>query len=810
MNLFNLYAPAYWARGLSVIPLVRMEKRPIPKNWSIFSDRLPDAATQEQWLRQYPDGNMGLVLGQQSNMIAVDVDTTDPKTQKILEEVLPPTPWKRTGAKGAVYGYRFNGIQTFRIKDERRNALVEVLSTGTQVVLPPSIHPKTKAPYFATADLLEVHDNLPVLPQEIEAILRGSLIEGGISLSSSGWTKVSEFIPSGARDNVMVQQAGILARAVTRGERTLLEAFGEMEQWVETYTEKVAGDEMDSLKGKQRIVQFLIRDVLGERRRALPKGWDAGMTPELKLQMGVNFDGEYEAWDYDRLKTYLISEFSTHGAETTGRSIAVEYVLDRMARTQITSLEEARLLKWIQDSGQLSMTQHALRVRLGELRKGEIQGQTHTELARVTLRNLEQYGEIRFDAGQFWQWKGADWQELREVEILQHIADEFGEEYQAARKFHDHRGILQVMASLAAKKLKDLTETYGINFANGFLTTDLEVLPHREAFGCTYTLPYCWKPELEDRAFRFHEFLRRAWGEDDDYEQKVLALQEAICATMFGLGPRYGRAVTLLGVPRSGKTEVLKMVIGLMPDGCYCTVPPADWGDKFLPTELHGRLLNICGELAEDRMIAGERFKSIVEGGEIAGQHKGKPIFKFKPVCAHWFASNHPPRTRDSSEGFNRRWLVLEFKKPVAASERVLDIGNRIIAEEREAIIAWAIPAIKRLEAQADYTLPPSHKRRMHDIANQNNSIRYFLTTSGKVRLGGNAASSRISEAKLFSEYSIFSSSGVDVRPVGSRAFRAKMRDIAGEFGIQIIESTSALGHLNVEYGNVTIVDAAE
>ena len=69
-------------------------------------------------------------------------------------------------------------------------------------------------------------------------------------------------------------------------------------------------------------------------------------------------------------------------------------------------------------------------------------------------------------------------------------------------------------------------------------------------------------------------------------------------------------------------------------------------------------------------------------------EHKGRDIFSFRPLCTHWVASNHTPKTTDSAEGFNRRWLILEFTKAVSAEKRKIDIGDIIVAEEREAISA--------------------------------------------------------------------------------------------------------------------------
>lgn len=808
MRLFAEYAPAYWAAGLPVVPLRAREKRPIPEGWSSFADHLPDENLQQAWLGAYPEGNIGLVLGPQSGILVVDIDTDDPRAQQVLERLLPPSPWKRIGRKGAVLAYRYNGQATFRVKTEEGKTLVEVLSTGTQVVLPPSIHPDTGMPYTANADLLEVKDMLPALPREIEAMMRGGLEEAGYNLSHSGYTKITEFIAAGARDNAMVAHAGILARAITRGERNLLEAFSEIEHWCNTWVERIEGDVIDAQKGKQRICQFLVRDVLGERRLSLPRGWDAGLTDEMKRAFGLNFNEEHEEWDFDRLKDHLVDAFSQYTSEGSGRSRAIEYVMERLARSRnIHQLDEERLLQWIVQSSGLNYNLSALKRHLRQLRQGDIQGNDHTEIAQAVIEELSQFGDFRHYNGVFWQWKGADWGQMAEEEILRFIAEEFGS-FQAARRQSDHVGILKVMRSLAEKPLKETT-LYGINFSNGFLTSDLELLPHHPSFGATYTLPYGYRPELEDRAFRWHEFLKSCWGSDPDYADKVQALREAIAVTLFGLGPRYSRAICLYGAASSGKTQILKVVKGLMPERSYSAVPPSDWGDRFLPTELHDKLLNICGELSEDKLIDGERFKLIIEGSEINGQYKGKQIFKFQPHCTHWFASNHMPKTRDTSAGFNRRWLILQFTKTVGTEERVVDIGISLLADEREAIAAWAVKAIRDITERKEFLIPDSHKQLIGEVANMNNSLRFFLTASGLVSVDptGSENGNRTTETKLHDAYYSFCRSSGAARPVSWKIFRIKMRELAPELGFKILPFRDDKGQDQAWYVNLTLVE---
>ncbi|RWK73900.1 MAG: bifunctional DNA primase/polymerase, partial [Mesorhizobium sp.] len=143
MGIFSNEAPKYWALGKPAIPLRIGFKNPWIDAWQVFADRMPNDREQQIWLAQKGNGNIGLPMGAASGVVAIDVDSEDPRIQRIVENLLPPSPWRRVGRKGAVYAFRFEGERTFRIKGSKGEMLLECLSKGTQIVLPPSIHPDT-------------------------------------------------------------------------------------------------------------------------------------------------------------------------------------------------------------------------------------------------------------------------------------------------------------------------------------------------------------------------------------------------------------------------------------------------------------------------------------------------------------------------------------------------------------------------------------------------------------------------------------------------------------------------------------------
>jgi hypothetical protein len=266
-RIFETYAPAYWAASLPVIPLRQRNKMPDIMKWSLYGRQMPTELEQQHWLASYPEGNIGLPLGIASGLCVIDIDTEDEDLTKAILDILPKSPWVRTGKKGMAIAYKFEGQKNFKLRGADGGMILEFLGQGNQVVVPPSIHPDTQQPYTATAPLWEVKHQCPPLGEDIEDKLRALLGTKGFELGAGGRSSPVDIVPAGERDVQMVRHAGYLARVVlgidSSAKFSLMEAMGHMHHWVETYTAKVSGDAMDPEKGVAKLLEFLLKDVGG-------------------------------------------------------------------------------------------------------------------------------------------------------------------------------------------------------------------------------------------------------------------------------------------------------------------------------------------------------------------------------------------------------------------------------------------------------------------------------------------------------------------------------------------------------------------
>ncbi|MGH6957849.1 MAG: DNA primase family protein, partial [Caulobacteraceae bacterium] len=520
-----------------------------------------------------------------------------------------------------------------------------------------------------------------------------------------------------------------------------------------------------------------------------------GLSDEDKEKYRTYFGENVEESTLEQLSTFMRERYANLGPDTISekRDIAEEVLLRISKSPSMSSITIEALMDELRlhSSGLVSKT--ALRARLKELEAPEVQGLNHTEIAEHLLKELTLLGEVRFDNSKFYRWGGSHWVPLEDYEILQVLAREFGH-LPLAKRRNDHKGILQTLSDLVREPLHS-ADVPGINFANGFVTADMKMLPHDPKFGCTYVMPYRYV-EGDRPPYGFLALLDQAWGEDPDYAEKIQALREAMAVTMFGLASKFARAVCFYGMAHSGKTVLMDIMRGLVPSDACSNVSPHDWQDRFLPTEMVGKLVNFCGEISETKAIDGDVFKMIVEGAEINGQFKGRDIFKFRPTCAQWFAANHLPRTRDTSAGFTRRWLFFTFNKVCPPELTRINLAKEILAEEREAIVSWAIPAIIDVIRRQKYTLPPSHEDQIKEISTLNNSVLSFLKSNHIIYRAG----AKVEENDLYRSYLTYTKLVAHAQPMALNRVRLIMRMLEKDRGFKVKTTTSEDGSETHQY----------
>ena len=136
MVSMKMYSLQYATLGWSIIPIQANDKKPV-MSWKQYQGERADEATVRDWWRDDPNRNIGIVTGEISGLIVLNVDGPDgAATLETLGE-LPRTPVVRTG-NGMHYYFRHPGGK-FRNFAKKLPGL-DFRGDGGYVVAPPSVH----------------------------------------------------------------------------------------------------------------------------------------------------------------------------------------------------------------------------------------------------------------------------------------------------------------------------------------------------------------------------------------------------------------------------------------------------------------------------------------------------------------------------------------------------------------------------------------------------------------------------------------------------------------------------------------------
>jgi putative DNA primase/helicase len=247
----------------------------------------------------------------------------------------------------------------------------------------------------------------------------------------------------------------------------------------------------------------------------------------------------------------------------------------------------------------------------------------------------------------------------------------------------------------------------GINCETGFISFDQSgphLLPHSPEHRQRHVIPGHWEPgsqaEIPESSL-LARLLRGSFQDDEDADAKISLLAEIAGAAALGHGPHLTapKATVLLGrTAENGKSQILDLLRGLLPPGAVSSVPPSRFGDDRHIVKLVGKLLNTSDELGTAEAIASDRFKAMITGEPLTGRDVYRPAVDFRPQAQHVFACNQLPAFHGGMDrGVIRRLLPIVFNRTIPPEERVSNIGQRIVAEELDLVLAWAVHGAARL-----------------------------------------------------------------------------------------------------------------
>ncbi len=260
-----------------------------------------------------------------------------------------------------------------------------------------------------------------------------------------------------------------------------------------------------------------------------------------------------------------------------------------------------------------------------------------------------------------------------------------------------------------------------LNLPDGLLDWRTGVLsPHTPQHPSTIRIPVRWNPEAT--CPRIEAFLLDVFAPPDDElgkmepaerKQAMKSLEQTLqlvfelCGYCLTPTMLLHVAVLLLGPGRNGKSTLLAVLRALLGAANVSTVALQQFSERFQVASLYGKLANICGDLDARAVERTDIFKAMTGGDPIQGEWKYLPPFTFTSFALPLFSANEATLSRDQSEAWFSRWIVLSMPKIIPKEKRDPALVAKLTTRpELEGLLVQAVAGLRRLLDRGRFELP--------------------------------------------------------------------------------------------------------
>lgn len=167
---------------------------------------------------------------------------------------------------------------------------------------------------------------------------------------------------------------------------------------------------------------------------------------------------------------------------------------------------------------------------------------------------------------------------------------------------------------------------------------------------------------------RFDKFLETSLESD---EKKIRTVLEMMALCLIKDNGLVQKAFMNTGKGSNGKSILFGILFAMLGKENVSAKTIHDFErNHFASSALEGKLANICADVGSKGITETETLKKIITGDPIDCERKFMEGYSFTPYATLIFSANEIPEVSDESDGFARRFELIEWTKSFYGDER--------------------------------------------------------------------------------------------------------------------------------------------
>lgn len=263
-----------------------------------------------------------------------------------------------------------------------------------------------------------------------------------------------------------------------------------------------------------------------------------------------------------------------------------------------------------------------------------------------------------------------------------------------------------------------------INVRNGLLDWKAGVL-RQHSPKCRSTVQLPVRYDSEAKCPKIDTFLSEVLPKDC-----IEFIWEVIGYTLYSGNPLQ-IALLLHGKGSNGKGTFIRLLKALLGEAnCSSVTLKALTTNRFRAASLYGKLANIAGDIDAGWIDDTAEFKAMTGGDVVDAEHKFGQPFQFTSWAVPIYSANELFRSKDTTEGFLRRWVVIPFPNQfVGKAKRIESELDRELQEkgELEGMLAHATRSLVTLMERGHFVVPQSVRDAKGAFIAKSDSVREWV-----------------------------------------------------------------------------------
>lgn len=354
----------------------------------------------------------------------------------------------------------------------------------------------------------------------------------------------------------------------------------------------------------------------------------------------------------------------------------------------------------------------------------------------------------------FWRYEPAEgrWEKLREKTWVKRRVRSVLTERAGGKLITDSR--VNSIVSLAKSERVKFPEQLNAHpegtlpLRNGLLDVDTGKL-HAHLPGHYITAQ---TPHNYDKAAKCPEWVKWLSDRHAD-EETVLQIQEIFGYCLFP-HINYHSFFFMFGEGGTGKSTCVDVLEWLIGSENKVSLELTELNNPFLRSQLVGRSLYLAKELTTKSLQHIGLIKAIVSGDPISVDVKYGEGFDFRPRGRLVMESNVVAATPDSSGGFERRFIQINWEKEFDRKKIIYGFQDRFKAE-MPGILNWSIEGYKRLRERGRFAHTARSEQATTDLMKHRAQVSSFIKEGWLTEMPNNSGE-HVTLDRIFELYLIW------------------------------------------------------